>query len=44
MHYFLKPLLRTMRKMDEKELLLCIFLGVLMVIAVVGDWILYSNT
>jgi Kef-type K+ transport system membrane component KefB len=37
MHYLLKPLLRAMRKMDDRELIACIVLGLLMFIAGVLD-------
>jgi Kef-type K+ transport system membrane component KefB len=37
MHYFLKPLLRAMRKMNDRELLLSIIIGFLLFIAGVVD-------
>jgi hypothetical protein len=33
MHYFLKPLLRALRRMNDRELTLSIILGFLLVIA-----------
>jgi Kef-type K+ transport system membrane component KefB len=33
MHYFLKPLLRALRRMNDRELALSIILGFLLVIA-----------
>jgi hypothetical protein len=37
MHYFFKPLLRAMRKMNDRQLLLSIIVGFLLFIAGVVD-------